>query len=344
MKKINYWIAGILILTCLKGHALNHAEDELNELYRNNQLIKATLTFDFKLLNKERDTKSNLPAKFGIYLADETFIERPVEIRPRGHYRRENCQYLPLRLDFSESSFEIPGWDELGKVKLVLRCKKPATYNQFVIKEWLIYRMYALFTDQGYGTCLLDLKMIDSEGKKKPIQTYAFILEETDELAERLQAVEVEEGNVNVNMIERGLMNLVSVFEFMVGNLDWSAPMMHNVKLFRPEGEGRQWIIPVPYDFDFSGFVNAFYATPPPELPVESVRERLFRGFCRPEHEYREVFDLFLEKRDEINALIEDCPYLSQSMKNDANTYIRQFYNIIESDAQIKKEIFDQCR
>ena len=340
---------GTLIYFLLLTYVVTAQQSELQQksetgIFQNDSIIEATLTYDFRALNKAKESEEYQEAVFGIYLQDSTYIEKPVRIRARGRYRKAHCRHIPLRIDFSESGFDQEGWNELDKIKLVRCCKNSASYNQLVIREWLVYRMYNLFTDKSYKTCLLHLTMNDARESKKPFSSYAFILEETNKMAERMNSIEVELERVRAGEFENTLMNLVSVFEYMIGNLDWSATMMHNVKTFRPNGEGRQWHIPVPYDFDFSGVVYASYASPPPELGVESVRERLFRGFCKPKQEYVKIFKTFKDKEDEIYALIDECQYLNKANRKDMRIYIKQFYNVIDSEVQTQRCIFDQCR
>jgi hypothetical protein len=315
-----------------------------SSIFQNDVAIKANLSYDFRALNKTKETEEYLPAKFGIYLPDSSYIEIPVRISVRGGYRKAKCIFTPIHINFKESGIEEEGWKDLGKVKLVRMCKPSPTYNQFVIKEWLIYRMYNLFTDKGYQTCLLNITMNDSGGKKKPVTTYAFLQEETDKLAKRMKTEEIEPDRVAPHEFDAAQLNLISVFEYMIGNLDWSAIQMHNVRTFKPTDEDNPYVVPVPYDFDFSGLVNAAYASPPPELAVTSVRERLFRGLCRPGKDYLAIFEIFKEKEDEIYALIDNCPYLTKTHTKDMKSYLERFFYVINNEAQYQREIFDKCR
>ena len=65
----------------------------------------------------------------------------------------------------------------------------------------------------------------------------------------------------------------------MIGNTDWNLDKSHNIELIRPASGGAP--IPVPYDFDWSGLIAPPYARPNQMLGIGSVKQRLFRGFCR---------------------------------------------------------------
>ncbi|MFC2123697.1 hypothetical protein ACFLU5_02700 [Bacteroidota bacterium] len=342
MKRIYQTVIFSLFALFVSTQPLKSQSEQV--IFQNDVAIAATLKYDFRILNKTKETEEEVPAQFGIYLPDSTYIEKPVNISIRGGYRKAKCTFTPIHIYFKGSGFEQDGWKDLGKVKLIRMCKSSANYNQLVIREWLVYRIYNLFTDKSYQTCLLNITMYDTGSNKKPLTTYAFLQEETDKLAERMNTEEVEPNRVLPHEFDAALLNLISVFEYMIGNLDWSAIKMHNVRTFMPTNGENPLCIPVPYDFDFSGIVNASYASPPPELAVESVRERLFRGLCRPKNEYLEVFEMLKEKKDEIYALIDNCPYLVKSHRKDMKTYLEQFYFVINSEKQSQREIFDNCR
>jgi hypothetical protein len=128
----------------------------------------------------------------------------------------------------------------------------------------------------------------------------------------------------------------------MISNVDWNIgqPMMHNVKLITI-GSGQP--IPIPYDFDFCGMINTSYAAAPPNLPIQSVRERLFRGYCRQPGEYEKTIQGFLDHRQEIYGLYENFPYLSESVKKSALKFYDQFYEVITDPRKIKREFYDAC-
>ena len=87
---------------------------------------------------------------------------------------------------------------------------------------------------------------------------------------------------------------LLDVFQYFVGNTDWSAfagpageQCCHNVVPFaRADGV----LLPVPYDFDATGIVNAPYSLPDERLRIQRVRQRLYRGRCREVSELQPAF------------------------------------------------------
>src|SRR5439155_1174386 len=80
-------------------------------------------------------------------------------------------------------------------------------------------------------------------------------------------------------------------------------------------------LYPIPYDFDFAGVIAAPYATPPPQLPIRSVRQRWYRGFCQPDTLLASVLARFRAAKDSIYALYRSVPDLSARDSRQALDY-----------------------
>jgi hypothetical protein len=139
---------------------------------------------------------------------------------------------------------------------------------------------------------------------------------------------------------------LAALFNYMIGNLDWNPVTFHNVRLIRTE-DGRY--VTVPYDFDFSGVVRARYAVPSPAIMerygIRSVRQRVYRGFCRTELEYEPLASLFASRRADIERLYRDFDlYESPDDARNALDYFEDFWKVIEDPARFQGAIVDSCR
>ena len=115
----------------------------------------------------------------------------------------------------------------------------------------------------------------------------------------------------------------------MIGNTDWNLSLRHNIEIVETSKE-KQYI-PVPYDFDYSGFVNANYARPYPGLPVSNVRERFFQWRGDNHASLLESLDHFRERKEPILELISNCQWASQASIIEMYQYISSFFDIIES-------------
>ena len=54
------------------------------------------------------------------------------------------------------------------------------------------------------------------------------------------------------------------MFQYMIANTDWSTTFLHNAKLIQLNDTKKY--IPLAYDFDMAGFVDAPYAVADPSL------------------------------------------------------------------------------
>jgi len=311
-------------------------------LFLRHEPIDVTIIFDWKRLIKEKHKEAYQPAGFQCYLEDSTYLESTIKLRPRGFFRRNYCQMPPLKLKFEDcDNPNLQKWDEL---KMVNYCKKGSAYQQYIFSEYLCYRIFNVLTDNSFRVRLAKLTFKDSEGKKKIVKSWGFLIEDVDVLAKRLSGKEYEDVQVFTEQTERKQMTLVSVFEYLIGNTDWSVPADHNIKLVKLNDPAKPRPITIPYDFDYSGFVGTTYAIPAEQLPIENVRERLFRGYCRSEAEFESVFELFRDKRPEIIGLIENFEYLDKRVRKRLLNYTEEFYEAINNPRAVKWEFLEQCR
>jgi hypothetical protein len=191
---------------------------------------------------------------------------------------------------------------------------------------------------------LLKIKYIDTSGKKKPSDNYAFVLEPVDQMARRLNGAEFDQKGLRYNIIDRKSLTMFGLFQLMVGNTDFSIRGMHNVKIVRLSNRNYPNPIAVPYDFDYCGIINATYAIPNELLPIENVRQRYYMGPCREMFEFEEAFEIFRKKRKQIESLFADSEYLEKSGKVGPLKYIEEFYRIINSKSNVKSVIVQDCR
>jgi hypothetical protein len=237
------------------------------------------------------------------------------------------------------------------KIKMVVPCKLGRDYwVQYVIAEYLAYRMLNVLTPLSFRARLVEATFLDESGEDDPFVCYAFLIEDDSEMAKRNDGIKEDREDweatpVSPVLLEKNYAILVEFFQYMIGNTDWSGVQMHNVQLFR-DRTGRPY--PVPFDFDFSGLVNARYATPDPRLPIRDVRQRFFRGFCpdqmnRLPEQYQGVYELFFEKREELYELWRIQEGLDPDRLEETLEYLDDFYEILENPNRLKRNVLDKC-
>ena len=267
----------------------------------------------------------------------------PIQIKTRGIWRKHNCEFPPIRFNISREKSKGTIFYGLDKPKLVSYCRNDDTYEQYVLQEYQLYRIYKMLTPASYNARLIQMTYADENGGKVEAKRAAILLEEPEVLAQRMGTSFMKEKGAGPDFMEPHHGALVGVFEYFIGNTDFSIFALHNIALLsQPDGN----VIPVPYDFDFSGVVNARYATPDPKLAINSVRDRLFRGYCVTSNdEFSKVFDLFREKKDAIYGLYQDD--IGKMMKKDVVDqtlkYYDNFYKTINDPKAANREIIKEC-
>jgi hypothetical protein len=204
--------------------------------------------------------------------------------------------------------------------------------------------LYNLFTDMSFKVRLTKVNYRDTREKMKEYSQYAFLMEDVDDMAARNNCVEVEGRTFVTEQTNRKQMTLVALFQYMVGNTDWSVPNYHNIKLMRSREDSLSLPFVVPYDFDFTGLVNAYYATPHPELGMEKITDRLYRGFPRTMDELQESLDIFRKKKDEVFALVSNFEAIKKSERDIMLKYIKDFYLTIENKRLVEKIFIENAR
>jgi hypothetical protein len=100
----------------------------------------------------------------------------------------------------------------------------------------------------------------------------------------------------------------------------------------------------LPFDFDFSGLVAAKYAGPDPRLPLQSNRQRLYRGFCYPGLDWDELFRKFIAEKAKVFELLDETPGLTKRAQKSTRKFLKEFYKILDSPKLRQKNIVGACR
>lgn len=321
------------------------AQEGLTPLFDSQDVLYITLKTDLKALIKDTDDEGREYHDSEIILSpgsnqEEAFF---VRIKTRGNYRRDICKLPPLRLNFKKKDVAGTTCDGIDKMKMVLPCRwKTDSYNELVKIEYLAYRLYRALTDSSFRVRPVQVHFVDTKEKYEPFDQFCFFIEPLDMLEQRIGGWEIETKRIHPNSTDTELTTLMSLFQYMIGNTDWSIPGLHNVKLVKTDTF--RFPLVIPYDFDFSGLVNAPYAKPSPQLGIESVRERLFRGLCRPQDEMERVYARFQARRTAIYAEIDTAPGLEERTKKQVVRYVDDFFEVLDEDRRRRFVFEESCR
>ena len=317
-------------------------EAERRRLFRSEEPLPATLTADFKAVMRDRNPKSTVtfPATISFAANDGSKTSMPLKIRTRGHSRRNpvTCSFAPLRLEFDKALSKGTVFDGHGPLKLGTQCRKGA--EEVVLREYAIYKMFNLLTPNSFRARVAKMTYVDVNTTKVIAEEEGLFIEDDDDVAKRMEGRIITLENPLFARLEQDSLMLMMLFEYMIGNTDFSLMANHNVKLVLTEGVRR---LTVPYDFDYSGLVDSGYGAVAKGLGITDVRDRLYRGPCRKPDEWQPYLDKMKAAKPQIMALYDTIPDLSPSYRRYAKGYLEEFYRTIDRPANVKKELIDQC-
>ncbi len=320
-----------LVLFYLSLNPVNGQMQSMS-LFTDTSLLKINFIGEFRKIIKSTPDSVYSNASIQYYHHD-SLISVPVKIRKRGVSRQnpEVCNFPPLLLKFSDIQPEGSIFKGFDKLKLVTHCQTGhSNYEQYLLLEYLAYRIYNHLTDYSFKVRLLQINYIFSDVKNKQVTHYGFLIEDLQNLASRCGCNVADMEKIRPETTQREMMTLMPVFQFMIGNTDWSVTNLHNIKIIKkPE---ISFFIPVPYDFDGSGFVNPPYAKPADFLDIETVRDRIYRGYPRSRPEMDSVFAFFNDKKLIIYSLIKNQQGLKNSYKKNTSRFLDDFYRIINNE------------
>ena len=314
-------------------------------LFESEEPLKLTLIIDIKTVKNDNSEDPQYSAgKLTLHEAsgDTNF---DIQVKARGHSRRlyNICSFPPIKLNFKKKAVVETVFEGQDKLKLVAYCKDSDLFQDYVIQEYMIYKLYNILTPYSFKVRLAEITYKDINDKSREVTRFGFLIEDDDNMAERNGGVITEILMSNHDRCERNTLDIFTIFQYMIGNADWwiAKPIVHNVKLLYKEGEP---ITPVPYDFDYCGVINANYAVPPEVLPIESVRERYFMGYCRIPGSYEKTISIFNEKKDEIYELYNSFDFLDEKKKKTILKYYDDFYKNVNDPKQLERRIYNNCQ
>ena len=283
-------------------------------------------------------------------LTDPSGQALPVSLNARGITRRATdiCDFPPLRVRFTAAPPPTSLFAGQTKLKLVTHCKTAPSFQQYVLLEYSAYRMYNLLTPHSFRVRLANIDYRDENGRPL-VSRVGYFLEDLGDVAKRNGTKETHAPEMipaadltSADAARYGL------FQHMLANHDWSmragpagSDCCHNGELIGPLGPGTAIVIP--YDFDFSGYVSAPYATPPEALHISSVRQRVYRGYCIHNADVLAVARQMREAKPQLIAAITSTPGLEQRTQARAIAFLDGFFADIASDEAVNTKLLRRC-
>lgn len=342
-------IAALLLFSALaRGEAPLFAEDTV---------LKISLPVDFRDLCRPRESENCDFTQTVLIYGSASGEKRslPVEIKVRGGWRSlsRNCSAPLLWVRFDEDSTAgtpfagqslLPLTTHCGKgmsVNSIRRAIRSSDFEQYLLREFLAHRVYNLMTDLSLRARLVRISYPNPDRTGRSAQHYAFFTEHFVFAAERTGKRYLQRGNFDADRLDAQSAGRLALFQFMIGNTDWSIARERNTMLLQ-DSDGIQ--LPVPYDMDMSGLVNAAYAGPPPGLPIDDVRERYFLGYCQPGTDWNALFAEFNDRKKRVLDLVYRLPGLNRNSQKWTWRYLESFFEILDSAERRQKSIIGACQ
>jgi hypothetical protein len=343
----------ILFVCCLSTGLLCAQQEEAPKeagettiLFQEQSILPIKLCFSNKEMKKETNDSTYLLSKL-YYKNKEQWDSIDVNIRARGNYRRTHCYFPPLKVKIKKAVAKETIFKGNKELKLVMPCVQASSTQDNLVKEYMAYKIYEVISPYHFKTRMADIEYIELRGNKSKVHTIkGFLIEDIDKVAKRQNAKKMKR---TVHPLEQDDVAATQndFFQYMIGNTDFSTAYQHNQKLiFTADYK----TVPLPYDFDMSGLVDASYAVVSQVqgevLSIESVTDRLYRGFVRDEAVFQAVRKDYLDKKDQVFEVIDGLkPQFDNEKEFEiARNFIDDFFKVLSDDSKFTKEIVRMAR
>ena len=322
---------------------------EARRLFQDVEPIAFTLAADFEAVNRDRtyDSTRTFPAVLTVKGPEGSVPAVPLQVnlRTRGsiRLRADVCAFAPLRIEFVKQGAKRTVFDGQSNLKLVAHCNENQASDQLVLLEYLAYRLYNLMTPRSFRVRLAHATYVDSTSGRTLSTHNAVFIEDDDDVARRMEGRAVEKTGLLFKDFDQESLTLMTVFQYMVGNPDYSISGMHNVRLVQTAANARYAIT---WDFDVTGLVDPQYAIPIPKVreQIAAARTRSYLGPCLSAEEFEPTLAGFRAKRTEMLALASSIPGLGDAERRKAAGYLEEFFTVIGSKDLVKRELVETCR
>jgi len=352
--KLGHGMRWLLVCAAFLGASIGApaiAQAPAQPLFASEELLKLRIEAPFDELLRGASV-SPKPFDARLTVQGPTPESFAIRVSARGVSRRNpaTCEFPPLRIEFvqpPEAASLFAGQKEL---KLATHCRTTGGFQNYNLLEFAAYRLLNILTPVSFKVRQAQIDYVEARTGSLRTQHLGFLVEDLDALAARNGLKEFKTEKIERAQLDAGAAARSDLFQYMIGNQDWSdrwptagKHCCHNIKLLGP-GSSAEKLVPVAYDFDSSGFVDAPYALPPSGVPIATVRTRNYRGLCLFNPQAIEAARLMLEKRAELLDSVTGTPFLGDRSKQSARRYLEEFFAEIADAGQLKRHILDQCR
>jgi len=350
-------ISRILICQCfIAALGITDARAEA-PLFSSHEVMELTIPVDFKTLCRPRETKDcdYTPTVLEYEDGQGQTQSLDIALKIRGGWRSltKNCSAPLLFIRFNERDTAGTPFQGQSLLPLTTHCgqglsleasrvrQRKTTWEQYLLREFLAHRLYNVITDVSLNARLVRMTYPNPEKPSRRVVNYAFFTEHFQSVAKRNGDEQLPRGSFDHEKLDARGAAVLALFQYMIGNTDWSIVRERNVTLLQ-DSSGSQ--LPLPYDFDMSGLVDAHYAGPAPTLPIDEVRDRYYLGFCHPDTDWDALFAFYLARQEDIMSMVGEIPALNKQGGRMLRRFLMRFFETLQSNETRQKKIVNHCQ
>ncbi|MFT7242807.1 MAG: hypothetical protein ACI82A_000147 [Candidatus Azotimanducaceae bacterium] len=320
---------------------------QADPLFDSDETLVLSLEGPFGLMGKDRDKEKSWP---GVLSGEMGRFDVDLSLRGNRRLNKSVCEYPPLRLDFQKKQIRNTVFAHQGDIKLVVQCDYIKDYANYLRFEFLIYKALNLLTTVSYQVRWVEIVYSDPGAKpgSQERRMPAFFVERKSRLAKRLGSEITDVTSIYAATLAPEQASLLSLFQYVIGNPDYSlaaaAPgesCCHNAKLL--VAESGQYM-PVIYDFDSAGLINARYAKPADGLGIEKVTQRVYRGYCLHNGNLEVARAALVAKEEAIKALFQNDEIVEERAKKRVLKFLEASFKNIKTPKNFKRFVTGRCR
>lgn len=322
------------------------AGDKITKLFSNKEILPIKLNYSIREIRKQSNDSTFINSQISYLDEDGSWKSLEVKLRVRGNFRLNNCYYPPIKMEIEKSKGKGTLFQGNQKIKIVFPCNMQKNADDYIVKEYMAYQLYEVISPYHFKTRLVSISFTENGGNKPKIHELKGIFIEDDDKVAKRHGGDVLERRIN----PFGQGGVTSVqnefFQYMIGNTDYSTAVQHNQQLLFISGQA----VPVPYDFDMSGLVNTNYSVVSvvagESLPIQTVRERLYRGFKRDPKIIEQVRQEYLANQTKMMAIVDNLKTEFDEPKDfeSARNYISDFFAVLNNDEKFRKAVTERLR
>jgi len=311
-------------------------------LFSSQQPLSIRLDVSVSQIRKRTNDSTYIPIVIHYKTPEGLWDSIPSSVRTRGNFRKQHCFFPPLRIKFKKKETEGTVFEGIKSLKLVMPCQSVQTSNDLILKEFLCYQLYEAASPYIFRTRLVDITLNDQGKNIKTHQLQGIFIEDDDAAAKRYDAKVFEVAKFDPLRFQDTSCLRLDFFQYMIANTDFSTTFLHNIKAIQTKSGH---FIPIAYDFDMSGVVNAPYATYDEKLGIKSVRQRFYKGYCRDEKVAQAVREDYINREASIIAVVAAFDkFFTPKEIEGLKKYLNEFFVTIKNDRTFRENLIGKCR